>query len=135
MAGHDVDLVDLDLALQPHRDSLGDQAAAELLGHGLHIRPVEAQLLGDLTGGEVQAHEVQAQHPDPQRLVVPGQHGAGEIVEAPRTGLAPVALAVRLRVVAAVTHHGAATAPGTAHALRPAPLAHQGEALGIVDQR
>ena len=61
MAGHDVDLVDLDLALQPHRDSLGGQAAAELLGHGLHIRPVEAQLPGDLTGGEVQAHEGQAQ--------------------------------------------------------------------------
>jgi hypothetical protein len=46
--GHDVDLIDLHLALQPHGWSLGDQAAAQLLGHGLRIRPVEAQLLGDL---------------------------------------------------------------------------------------
>jgi hypothetical protein len=66
--------------------------------------------------------------------MVPGQHRAGEIVEATRAGLAPVALPVRLGVVAAVAHHGAAAAAGAAHALRPAMLAHQGEALAIVDQ-
>src|SRR5215213_8368950 len=37
VAGHDIDLVDLDLAFQPHGWSLGDQAAAQLLRHGLHI--------------------------------------------------------------------------------------------------
>jgi hypothetical protein len=56
--GHDVDLVDLDLSLQPHGRSLGDQAAAQLLGHDLHIRPVEAQLLSDLAVRQVQAHEM-----------------------------------------------------------------------------
>jgi hypothetical protein len=66
--------------------------------------------------------------------MVPGQHRAGGIVEATRAGLAPVALPVRLGVVAAVAHHGAAAAAGAAHALRPAMLAHQGEALAIVDQ-
>ena len=101
----------------------------------LHVRAGEAQLLGDLPVGEVQAHEVQAQHPDPQRLMVPGQHRAGEVVEATRACLAPVALPVRLRVVAAVADHGGAAAAGAAHALRPAMLAHQGEALGVVDQR
>ena len=45
--GHDVDLVDLDLARQPHRRGLGGQAAPQRLRHGLRIRPVEAQLLGD----------------------------------------------------------------------------------------
>src|SRR4051794_17968108 len=35
--GHDVDLVDLHLALQPHRRDLGNQAAAQLLRHGLYI--------------------------------------------------------------------------------------------------
>src|SRR3954451_14825292 len=35
--GHDVDLVDLHLALQPHGRDLGNQAAAQLLRHGLHI--------------------------------------------------------------------------------------------------
>jgi hypothetical protein len=66
--------------------------------------------------------------------MVPGQHRAGEIVEATRAGLAPAALPVRLAVVAAVAHHGAAAAAGAAHALRPALLAHHGEALGVVDQ-
>src|SRR5215212_2858384 len=36
-AGHDVDLVDLHLAFQPHGRGLGNQAAAQLLRHGLHI--------------------------------------------------------------------------------------------------
>jgi hypothetical protein len=66
--------------------------------------------------------------------MVPGQHRAGEIVEAARAGLAAIALPVRLGIVAAVPHHGAAAAAGAAHALRPAVLAHQGEALGVVDQ-
>jgi hypothetical protein len=135
MAGHDIDLVDLDLAFQPHGWSLGDQAAAQSLGHGLHIRPVEAQLLGDLAVREVQTHEIQAQHPDPQRLVMAGQHRAGEVVEAPRAGLAAIPLSVRLGLVEAVSDHGAAAAGGTAHPLRPAMLPHQGEAPGVVDQR
>ena len=74
MPGHDVDLVDLHLTLQPHGRGLGNQAAAQLLGHGVHVRHVEAQFLGDLTVRKVQTHEVQAQHPDPQRLVMAG-HG------------------------------------------------------------
>src|SRR3712207_8975124 len=44
---------------------------------------------------EVQAHEVQAEHPDPQWLVVPGQRGAGQIVEAGAAPRAAIALAVR----------------------------------------
>jgi hypothetical protein len=67
--------------------------------------------------------------------MVPGQHLTREVVEATRAGLAAVALPVRLRVVAAVAHHGAAAASGAANALRPAMLAHQTEALGVVDQR
>ena len=67
MPGHDVDLVDLDLSLQPHGRSLGDQAAAQLLGHGLHIRPVEAQLLGDLVLGDLAVRQVQAQEVRPMK--------------------------------------------------------------------
>src|SRR3954451_16159609 len=63
--GDYVDLVDLDLAPEPHRWKPGDQAGAELLGHELHVRLAQAQLLGDLPVREVEAHEVQAQHPDP----------------------------------------------------------------------
>jgi hypothetical protein len=57
--GCDVDLVDLHLALEPHRRRPGDQAGAELLGHELRVGLVQVQLLGDLPVREVQAHEVQ----------------------------------------------------------------------------
>src|SRR3954453_1562877 len=41
---------------------------------------------------------------------------------------------MRLRVVAPVADHRIAAAAGTAHALAPAMLAYQREALGIVQQ-
>ncbi len=78
--------------------------------------------------------QVEAQDPHPQRLVVPGQHRPSEVVETRRTCLAPVALAMWLRVVATVPDHRRAVASGAAYALRPAMLAHQREALGIVHQ-
>jgi hypothetical protein len=67
--------------------------------------------------------------------MVPGQDGAGEIVEATCASLAPVTLSARLRVVAAVPYHGVAAAAGAANTLRPAMLPHQGEALGVINQR
>ena len=134
MPGHDVDLVDLHRTFQCRYRDLGRQPVAQLLGHELHVRAGEPQLQGDLPVGEVQAHEVQAQHPDPQRLVMPGQHRAGEVVEAPRAALAAVALPVRLAVVAPVADHRGAAAPGAAHAFWPAALAHEGKALGVVHQ-
>ena len=81
--GHDVNLVDLHLSFQFHRRRFGDQAAAQLLRHDLHVRTVQTQFQRDLPVGKVQTHEVEAQHPDPQWLVVPGQHRAGEVIEAP----------------------------------------------------
>ena len=96
---------------------------------------LEVQLLGDLPVGEVQAHEVQAQHPDPQRLVMAGQDGAGQVVEAGAARRAAVALPVRLGVVPAVAGDRGAAAARAADALGPAVLAHQLEALRVVDQR
>src|SRR5215212_8614592 len=119
--GHDVDLIDLHLTLQPCCWGSGDEAAAQVLCHGLHVR-------------EVQAHEIEAQYPHPQRLMVPGQRRAGEVVEAPGAGLTPIALSMRLRVVAPIADYRVTATPGTAHAFRPAMLAHQREAFGVVQQ-
>src|SRR3954453_6708817 len=41
---------------------------------------------------------------------------------------------MRLGVVAAVADHPITATPGTAHALGPAKLAHQREALGVIQQ-
>src|SRR3954454_5844546 len=48
--------------------------------------------------------------------------------------MTPIALRARLRVVAPVPDHRTAVTAGAAHALRPAVLAHEGEALGVVQQ-
>ncbi len=66
--------------------------------------------------------------------MVPGQHGASQVVEAGRTRFAPVTLAMRLRIVASVPDDRRTVAGGAAHALWPAMLAHKGEALGVVHQ-
>src|SRR3954454_1502973 len=63
-----------------------------------------------------------------------GQHRAGEIVEASRACLAPIPLPVSLDLIKAVSDHGTAAACGAVDTFRPAMLAHQGEALAIVDQ-
>ncbi len=142
MPGHHVNLVDpagcprirLYLARQFYRRHFGDQPGAQLLRHGLHVQGGQAQLARDLPVGKVQAHEVEAQHPRPQRLVMPGQHRAGKIVEAGRARLAPIALPMRLRVVASVPDHRETVAARAAYALGPAMLAHKRKALGIVHQ-
>src|SRR6187455_2272522 len=66
--------------------------------------------------------------------MVSGQRRAGEVVETPGAGLAPIALPMRLGVVAPVADHRIAAAAGAAHALGPAVLAYQREALGVVQQ-
>src|SRR4051795_7918259 len=66
--------------------------------------------------------------------MVPGQHCPGEVVETPGARLAAIPLPMRSGVVAPVADYRIAAAAGTAHALWPAVLAHEGEALGIVHQ-
>src|SRR3954462_11591308 len=66
--------------------------------------------------------------------MVSGQHCAGEVVEAPGAGLAAIALPSALRVVAPVPDNREAVTPRTTHAIGPAMLAHQGEALGVIQQ-
>lgn len=58
-----------------------------------------------------------------------------KVVEAPCTRPAPISLPVSLGLVKAIADYGTATAGGAADTLRPAVLAHQSEAPGIVDQR
>src|SRR5215207_5681446 len=112
---------DLHLTLQPGCWwGFGHEATAQMLRHGLHVGRAQAQFQGDLLVREVQAHDVEAQHPHPQRLMVPGQRRAGEVVKAPGAGLTAIALPVRLGVVTPVADHREAVTPGTAYALGPA---------------
>src|SRR3954452_1684761 len=75
-----------------------------------------------------------AQNPHAQWLMVPGQHRAGQIVEASMAGLAQVALPVPLSVVMAIADDHGTVAVRAAHAIRPTMLTHKLKTLGLVQQ-
>ena len=134
MPGHDRDLIAFDLAAERDLGLALHDPLPELGGHLLGIIGVEVQLLGDLCVGEVQAHEVQAQDPDPQRLMVPGEDGPGQVIEPLPAAVALVALPVELGVIPPVLGHLGTAALGASSPLRP-PHGPDGlEALGIVDR-
>jgi hypothetical protein len=134
MSSYNVDLVGFDLALQCGRWGSAGQPLAKMLGHRLRLRGAQPKLLGDLPVGEVQSHQVEAQHPHAQRLVVPGQHRAAQVVEPSMACLAQIALPVPLAVVMAVADHHGTVAVRTAYAIRPAMLTDKLKALGFVQQ-
>jgi hypothetical protein len=94
-----------------------------------------SKFLGDLLVREVQPHEVEDQHPDLERLVVAGEDGVGQVVEAAGAGSALVALSLRLGVIPALLDDVGRIAIGAADALGPAEVPDDLEALGIVDDR
>ena len=101
--GHDIDLVALDLAARATTSGLRSTIPSRsCVVIAWASSWVEVELLGDLLVREVQAHEVQAGDPDPQRLVVAGEDGVGQVVEASATAPALVALAMGLGVIPAV---------------------------------
>src|SRR3978361_207377 len=115
--GHDVNLIDLYGVVQLRDGGACHQTLAELLSHRLHIRSVQAQFLRDLPVGEVQPHQVEAQNPYAQRLVMSRRHRAGEIIKTSITGLAQVTLPVPLAFVMAVADDRGIVAARTAHAI------------------
>src|SRR3954463_7034725 len=132
--GHDVDFIDLSGVVQLRDGSACHQPLAEMLGHRLHVRGIQAQFLRDLPVGEVQPHQVEAQNPHAQWLMVPGQHRAGQIVEASMARLAQVALPVPLAFVMAIADDHGIVAVRAAHASWPTMLTHKLKTLGLVQQ-
>jgi hypothetical protein len=65
---------------------------------------IQAQFPGDLEIGEIQPHEIQAQDPDPQRLMMAGQDCPGQVIEAAVASFAAVALAVALSLIVTVAN-------------------------------
>jgi hypothetical protein len=100
--GYDVNFIDLSAAFQLHGRCPSDQTLTEMFGHRLYIRGVQAQFLSDLPIGKVQPHQVEAQNPHTERLMVPGQHRAAEVVEPCMAGLAQIALPMPLSVIMAI---------------------------------
>src|SRR3954468_22582811 len=130
-----IHFVNLHLSTQGSGRSPGDNSVAQLFGHLLCVRLTQVQLVSDLPVRQVEAHEVQAEHPNPQRLMTSSQNGAGQIIKTRLTIRASIPLAMRLSVIVTITSHRGTVAMGTADAVWPAMLANQLVTFGIVDQR
>lgn len=134
MSRHNIDFIAFDFTAEDLDGLALDDPFAELGGHRLGLVGVEIQLLSDLFIGEVQAHEVEAEDPDPQGLVMAGEDGAGQVIEELLTGLASVALACRLGRVMALLGDPPGRAVWTSHPLGPAQVADGLETFHVVDQ-
>ena len=135
MPGHHVDLVDLDHALELHRGGVGDKALPQARGHRLDVIRIQIQFSGDLKIGEVEPHEIQAQYPNPKRLMMAGQDRPGQVIEATAAAFATVALALPLGLVMTITDHRMARTTGTANAIGPTMLTDQLVAPPIINER
>ena len=110
--------------------------------HFLNRILVHLQLGGDLPIGKVQSHKVlfglstnkQAKHPDGKRLMMPGKHGSGQVVERPVAHPAKVVLTIRLRFVVSVFGDLRRMTAWTLNAFRPAKLPHHLVTFRVVDQ-
>ncbi len=134
MTGDDIDFVGFDHAVQNNLGDTGNETFAQMRRHALHIILVQAQLPGNLAVGQVQAHEIKTQNPDPKRLVMSCQNRPGQVVEPCASRLAQVALPMVLSIVVAMTDHGRPGTGRTTDAIRPSMLPNQLVTLGVVDQ-
>jgi hypothetical protein len=120
------------LVRELHLGLLLNDPLAEKCRHPLDIVRIKVEFLSDLFVGEIQTQEVQHQNPGSQRLVMSGEDGVGQVVEAAVTGSAFVPLSLRLGVVPALLDDLGAIAVGTADDFGPAKLADHLVALGVV---
>ena len=134
MSCHHIDFIAFHLAAERHLRLAFHDPFAQPRGHLLDIITIKIQLLSNLFIREIQPHEIEAENPDPQRLVMAGEDRAGQVVEAFLTGLALVALSLRLGRIVPLFRNPRRVAMGTGYTLGPAQLADRLEALMVVDE-
>ena len=130
--GHDVDLIAFHLTAQGGGGFLSHEALAQLSRHVMRIVFVEVEFLGNWRIGQVEAHEGRAQNPDAQRLMMTSKDRVSQLVKAPFTRLAQIALRLGLSVVALLFGDLWTVAIGAPVAIGPAPIADGGEPFGVV---
>src|SRR5438128_12443817 len=100
----------------------------------MQIVLVEIEFLGDLLIRQIEAHQVQAEHPFAQRLMMMREDRVSEIIEVAATGLAAIALTFTLALMPPAPFDLVGLTPHTADAFRPAYLPHTLIALRVVDE-
>jgi hypothetical protein len=100
----------------------------------LNIATVQVQLLGDLFIRQIQAHKVQAENPDLERLMVSGKDGVGQIIEASLAIFALMALPIRLFLMVTPPDNIFRITKWALYPIGPAQLTHCGVTLGVIYQ-
>ena len=134
MTCYDVDLVAFNFSTELYGGLFSIHSRAQGPGHVLNVVFVEIELGCNLQVRQIQTHQVKAQNPDAQRLMVSFEDGSREIVEIDVTALAMVPLASRLGLITSVSNNLGAAALWAAYAFRPSDVTDSVEAFGIVDQ-
>ena len=95
---------------------------------------MQAQFLRNLLVGQIEPHQVQAQYPDFQWLVMAFKDTFGQVIKPLDAGVTVIPLSLFLPGVLAPFRHLSRPTLGTAYAVRPAEFAYFGIAFLIVDQ-
>jgi hypothetical protein len=134
VACHNVDFVDFDFAMQRGRWHIRNKPCAQLLCHGVHVGGIHTQLRGDLPVRQVQPHEIEAENPNAQRLMMASQNRSCQIIKPSRACLAPIPLPRQLGIVMAISDNGVSATTRTANALRPAMITNERETFSVIQQ-
>jgi hypothetical protein len=103
-------------------------------GHLLDVAAFQIQFPGDLFIGQIQAHKIEAQYPDFERLMMPSEDCAGQIIEAFLTIFTLITLSDRLFVIETSSDDSSGITKRTLSAFRPAQFAYRVVTLGIIYQ-
>jgi hypothetical protein len=105
---------------------------AQLGGPILHHPLIQVQFGGDRLVGPIQSHEIQTQHPDPQRLMLSFEYRSRQVVKLPLTVSTFLALPMRLPIGEPAFLDFPRSALRTLDPFRPAHLPHHRIAFRII---
>ena len=134
MSCHYIDFVAFHFAAERDLRLSFNDALTKLSGHLLGIITVQIQLVSNLFIREIQPHKIEAEHPDPQRLVVTGKDRPGEVVEPLSTDGALILLSFRLGFVGPLFRDLGRVAVGAGYPLGPTHRSDGLKAPGIVNE-
>jgi hypothetical protein len=134
MPCHHIDFVAFDVARKLDRWLPIDDSLAKLLDHGSRVTRAQLEFLGDLQTRQVETHEIQANDPGLQWLMMTGENGIGEVIEALSTRMTLVSLPVWLGFVSTILDDPVRRAMRTSNTMGPAQGLDGLEALRFVDE-
>jgi hypothetical protein len=101
----------------------------------LRVVLLEIEFVGNVAVREVESHEIQAQYPHSQGLMMASKDRIRQSVKASLAGLAQVALTLGLRVIASLLGNIKTITMGARDPVWPAEGADRLKTFSIIDER